>query len=119
MLATIQYNSKKYQIDLTKPLDISIPMKASKENVNAWYIDEPKIAPVVMDGWTASVEKGASINFNTIEFNPHAHGTHTECVGHITEKVHSVNKALKQFFFFAEVVTVAPENFQEDKVLYV
>jgi len=42
MIATIQYNSKKHQIDLTKPLDISIPLKASKHNVNAWYLDEPK-----------------------------------------------------------------------------
>lgn len=117
MIATIQYNSRKFQIDLTKPMDISIPIRAAKENVNAWYIDEPKIAPVVLDGWTASVEKGASINFNNIEFNPHAHGTHTECVGHITEKVHSINKNLKQFFFLAEVITVAPENYLKDKVI--
>ena len=117
MLATIQYNSRKYQIDLSQPLDISIPLKASKQNVNAWYIDEPQINPVVLDGWTASVEKGASINFNNIQFNPHAHGTHTECVGHITEKVHSINKTLSQFFFLAEVITVAPENYLEDKVI--
>ncbi len=117
MLATIQYNSKKYQIDLSKPIDISIPLHSSKSNVNAWYIDEPKITPVVLDGWTASVAEGASINFNSIEFNPHAHGTHTECVGHITEKVHSINKNLKQFFFLAEVITVAPENFDGDKII--
>ena len=46
MIATIQYNSKKLQIDLSKPLDISIPMRASKTNVNAWYLEEPKIEPV-------------------------------------------------------------------------
>jgi kynurenine formamidase len=117
MLATIQYNSRKYQIDFSKPLDISIPLRASKNNVNAWYIEEPEIGPVVLDGWTASVAKGASINFNSINFNPHAHGTHTECAGHITEKVHSINQTLKKFFFLAEVITVAPENFEEDKVI--
>ena len=117
MLATIQYNSSKYQIDLTKPLDISIPLRASKLNVNAWYIGEPKIEPVKVDDWIASVAEGASINFNTIEFNPHAHGTHTECVGHITDIVHSVNRNLKQFFFLAEVITVAPENYMDDSVI--
>jgi len=117
MTATIQYNSRKYIIDLTKPLDISMPLRASKKNVNAWYIDEPKIQPVILDGWTASVEEGASINFNNIAFNPHAHGTHTECVGHITEKVYSINRNLKQFFFFAEVITVAPENYLKDKIV--
>lgn len=117
MLATIQYNSKKLQIDLSKPLDISIPLIASKRNVNAWYLDAPKIEPVELEGWIASVKQGASVNFNNIQFNPHAHGTHTECVGHITKKVHSINKNLKQFFFFAEVITVAPEKLNDDFVI--
>ncbi len=117
MIATIQYNSKKLQIDLSKPLDISIPLKASKNNVNAWYLDEPKIEPVKDGEWTASVAEGADINFNNIWFNPHAHGTHTECVGHITKKVYSINQQLKQFFFLAEVITVAPEKKDDDFVI--
>ncbi len=117
MIATIQYNSKKLQIDLSKPLDISIPMRASKSNVNAWYLEEPKIEPVKFDDWTGSVSEGADVNFNNIMFNPHAHGTHTECVGHITKEVHSINKNLKQFFFLAEVITVAPEVIDGDFVI--
>ncbi len=117
MIATIQYNSKKLQIDLSKPLDISIPMRASKTNVNAWYLEEPKIEPVKSGDWIGSVERGADVNFNNIMFNPHAHGTHTECVGHITKEVHSINKNLKQFFFLAEVITVAPEVINDDFVI--
>lgn len=117
MLATIQYNSRKLKIDLSKPLDISMPLKASKSNVNAWYVDAPKIEPVKDGEWLASVKEGACVNFNNIQFNPHAHGTHTECVGHITEEVHSINKNLKQFFFLAEVITVAPEKLEDDKVI--
>ncbi|MBJ6367742.1 cyclase family protein [Snuella sedimenti] len=117
MLATIQYRSKKLQVDLSKPIDISIPMQASKKNVNAWYLDPPKIEPVKDGDWIASVKEGASINFNNIHFNPHAHGTHTECVGHITETLYSVNKELKQFFFLAEVITVAPEKLNDDFVI--
>ncbi|OUR94606.1 metal-dependent hydrolase [Flavobacteriales bacterium 34_180_T64] len=117
MIATIEINSKKVKIDLSKPLDISIPLKASKTNVNAWYLDQPRIEPVQLDSWKASVKEGAAVNFNDIYFNPHAHGTHTECVGHITEKFHSINKNLKQFFFFAEVVTVAPEKLGDDFVI--
>ncbi|WP_425076746.1 cyclase family protein [Psychroserpens sp. S379A] len=117
MLTTIQYNSRKLQIDLTKPLDISIPLHASKQNVNAWYVDEPKIEPVQLDGWTGSVAEGADVNFNSIQFNPHAHGTHTECVGHITKAFHSINQNLKQFFFLAEVVSVAAEQLGDDTVI--
>jgi len=117
MITTIETNSKKYKINLSKPLDISIPLKASKQNVNAWYLNEPIIEPVKVKNWIASVKEGASVNFNNIEFNPHAHGTHTECVGHITEEFYSINKSLKQFFFLAEVITVAPEKLNDDFVI--
>ena len=117
MKAIISYKSKKLHIDLSKPLDISIPLEASKSNVNAWYLGAPKIEPVKEGDWVGSVSKGASVNFNNVFFNPHAHGTHTECVGHITEKTHSINQNLKQFFFLAEVITVAPEKSHGDFVI--
>ena len=117
MIASIQYNSEIYQIDLSLPLDISIPLRASNSNVNAWYLDAPKMDPVKFGDWVGNVEAGADVNFNNIMFNPHAHGTHTECVGHITKKVHSINENLKQFFFFAEVVTIPPEKVKGDFVI--
>ena len=117
MLATIQYNSKKHQIDLSKPLDISMSLSDSNDNVNAWYLGKPKIKPAKVDGAVISVEKGAVVNFNNIKFNPHAHGTHTECVGHITKEFYSINQHLKQFFFFAELITVAPEKLGDDFVI--
>lgn len=117
MQATIQYNSRKLQIDLSQPLDISIPIKASKNNVNAWFLEAPKIEPITDNDWIGSVKAGACVNVNNISFNPHAHGTHTECVWHITEKFHSVNQNLKQFFFLAEVITVAPERLKGDKII--
>ena len=104
-------------IDLSKPLDISIPMKGTASNVNAWYVDHPKIAPHVDGDFIGKVSEGASTNFNNISFNPHAHVTHTESVGHITEDCHSVNKNLKRYFFTAEVVTIAPEKYQDDFVI--
>lgn len=117
MIATIQFKSKKRTIDLSQPLDLSIPITGKATNVNAWYLDPPKIEPEVIDGEIVSVANGAVVNFNTITFNPHSHGTHTETVGHISEKVYSINKQLKQFFFLAEVVTVAPEKLGEDYVI--
>jgi len=100
-----------YHIDLLKPLDISIPLRASRKNVNAWYIEEPKADKML------SVANGDPVNFNTWTFNPHAHGTHTESVGHITKEFYSINKCLKQFFFVAEVITVAPEKEEKDFVI--
>ena len=43
MKAVINVNSKTYAIFIDQPLDLSIPLRAEKTNVNAWYQDEPRI----------------------------------------------------------------------------
>ena len=117
MKATIKFKKKEYQINLAKPLDISMTLHGDASNVNAWYVDHPHIAPHTEGDFIGSVAKGASTNFNDIWFNPHAHGTHTECVGHITRDFASVNKSLHRFFFLAELITVAPGKRGEDFVI--
>ncbi|GAB1307916.1 cyclase family protein [Urechidicola sp. KH5] len=117
MKALIEYNSRKIEIDVSLPIDISIAIDPSKENINAWYIDDPKIRPEKFDHCEVTVVNGAVVNFNSIHFNPHSHITHTECVGHITEKVHSVNQNLKYYFHLAELVTVAPLFHNDDFII--
>ncbi len=117
MIVKLEINNNTKTIDLSKPLDISIPLTASNNNPIAWYLNEPKIKPVKEGDWVGKVSEGASVNFNNIQFNPHAHGTHTECIGHITSEFHSINKALKTFFFLAEIITVKPERRDDDFVI--
>jgi len=115
MLALID---NKYQIDLSKPIDISIPLTNTDKNPIAWYIEKPVIEPVVFGDWIGKVSEGkSSTNFNNIFFNPHGHGTHTECLGHITNDFYSINQSLKQFFFFAKLITVEPEKVGDDLVI--
>ncbi len=118
MIASISHDGKTFQVDLAKPIDISIPLSDSNENPIAWYIDKPKIDPVVFGDWIGKVSEGkSSTNFNNIFFNPHGHGTHTECLGHITRDFYSVNQSLKTFFFTTEIVSVTPESEAEDFVI--
>jgi len=117
MKATIQHNNTTYQVDFSNPIDISIPLTNTDANPIAWYIDKPVIEPVKMGDWVGKVSEGSSTNFNNIFFNPHGHGTHTECLGHITKEFYSINQALKQFFFLAEVVSITPEVDGEDLVI--
>ncbi|WP_299243316.1 cyclase family protein [uncultured Aquimarina sp.] len=117
MITNIHYKNVTYRVDLSESLDISIPLRATDENVNAWYIPAPKIEPVIDGDWIGKVSEGASTNFNNIYFNPHGHGTHTECIGHITNEFYSINQTLKQFFFTAELVTIHPEKQEDDFVI--
>lgn len=107
-----------YKIDLSKPLDISIPLTNDAQNPIAWYQNAPQIEPVTMGDWVGKVSEGkSSTNFNNIFFNPHAHGTHTECLGHITRDFYSINQCVKQFFFLAELISVEPKMIGEDLII--
>jgi len=118
MKTSIQHNHKTYEIDLSKPLDISLPIQNNEQNPIAWYLDKPEINPVVMGDFVGSVSSGkSSTNFNNILFNPHGHGTHTECLGHITKDFYSINQTLKQFFFITELISVEPQTFESDFII--
>ena len=46
MIASIRTDQKSYNVDLSKPLDLSIPLREGENNVNAFYIP-----PVKFDFW--------------------------------------------------------------------
>lgn len=118
MIANISHDGRNFTVDLSKPIDISIPLSDSDENPIAWHIEKPVIEPVRFGDWVGKVSEGkSSTNFNNIFFNPHGHGTHTECLGHITRDFYSVHQSLKIFFFTAEVVSVKPEMENGDLVI--
>lgn len=117
MIISFEIAGQTCRADLSKPLDISIPLRSGPQNVNAWYVDPPSIEPHREGDFVGSVSQGASTNFNDICFNPHAHGTHTECLGHITPEGESVNQALKTYFFPALLITIAPEKSGTDFVI--
>jgi len=117
MNTQITYKSKIFSIDLDKPLDISIPLRAGKENVNSFYIPPVRIEPFRIGSFVGSVNEGGSCNVNNIAFNPHGNGTHTECVGHISKEDYTINQCLKKFFFFARLISITPEKINGDQVI--
>lgn len=71
-------------------IDISLSYREGP--TRAWYIDGVQRNPVQLGDWIGSVEAGGSVNFIDIALNPHAHGTHTETLGHICSGEHPVNR---------------------------
>jgi len=102
------YLSKSEFIETSDAIDLSMPLQASTENVRAWYVDPPRMEIVRANGFIGSIQEGGSVNFRDVFFNPHGHGTHTECCGHITNEVYAVNDVLKEYFYRATLITVDP-----------
>ncbi|MEO1262512.1 MAG: cyclase family protein [Bacteroidota bacterium] len=117
MITTIHFNEQSYQADLTKPLDISIPLVDETEQTNCFYAPLFETSPVRAGDFVGSTAEGGPLNFLNLKLNPHGNGTHTECVGHIaqpadfdTDKkiVFTINQSLRRFHFFAKLATLYP-----------
>lgn len=105
----INKNNQQWVANLALPLDISIPLQADFEGVNCFYAPPAEYTPFRSGNFVGSVAAGASVNFFDVRLNPHGNGTHTECVGHISRHWEKINEVLKQFHFFAKVITIFPQ----------
>jgi arylformamidase len=117
MTITFLNNNKTYQADLSKPIDISIPMKFEMvgddkpvENPNAWYCPAPEVQAQQFGDFKIAVSAGAAVNSFSVRFFPHGNGTHTEGVGHLfkTTGWHTINSALKNFHCLVRLISVYP-----------
>ena len=109
------YLDRDWFIDTTAFIDLSIGVSA--QGVRAWYLNSPRITPVMENGFVGSVAEGGAVNFRDIYFNPHGHGTHTESHGHISKEIFPVSACFDQFFFDAQLLTVMPLLIDGDRVI--
>ncbi|MEZ4846612.1 MAG: cyclase family protein [Bdellovibrionota bacterium] len=93
------------QFDSTQGIDLSIPISFNTP-VRAFNTGAPSRKSYEVDSYIGSVERGGSSNCDVVEFIPHCHGTHTECIGHITHKKTNVRDALEENIFLAKLVTI-------------
>lgn len=116
----IKHLNKQYVCNTASPIDISIPMFSGARNPNAFGIQHPSFEPYQSGSFVASVAAGSPVNCENIFLNPHGNGTHTECVGHITQERIAINDSLKEFLFVARVVTATPTDnlVQADSVIH-
>lgn len=110
MIARIQLSATHtITVNLAHPINISIPLVHGANRAKAWYVNDIEISPVIANGFVGSVNLGGNVNFNNISFNPHGNGTHTECVGHISKQLYSINDVLTQTHCLAQLISLTPQ----------
>lgn len=118
MIISIQIDQQTYKIDSTKPLDISIPLKFNGDQPNAYGVEKAKSKPCEAGELVGDTRQGGSCNFEQYTFIPHCNGTHTECVGHITNERISIRDCLKDVFVPASLISVKPIKISETEETY-
>lgn len=108
MIIDLKLGTQAYRADLSKPIDISIPLRPGPETVNAFYAPRMKIVPIVAGDFVGDALEGGLVNTKIISVNPHGNGTHTECVGHISTEQFFLNDCLTTFMFPSRLITVIP-----------
>ncbi len=118
MILTIQINNRAYQIESENPLDISIPLDFKGAQPNAFGVEKATAKACESENLIGDTRRGGSCNFEQIKFIPHCNGTHTECVGHVTNERISIHDCLREAFVPATLISVEPENALETNETY-
>jgi len=117
MKTRIQIGVESFNIDLNTPIDISIPLIFNGTQPNAFGV-EPAVSKACEYGsLIGDTRRGGSVNFEQYTVIPHCNGTHTECVGHITDERISVRDCLKDVWIPSVLISVEPEPANDDLVI--
>lgn len=107
MKISLSHNDTTYSVDLSCGVDLSLAF-GLEGGPNAYHAPSVQMEPVRIGNWVGEVSQGGAVNYRNISFNPHGNGTHTECVGHIDEHIHSVNRSFKEFHCLAQLISIEP-----------
>jgi kynurenine formamidase len=89
--------------------DISIPLRFNEAQPTFFGASAASAEPITAGSFVGDVRHGGSCNCSVHTLAPHCNGTHTECVGHITQERLSVRDLAIRHFSAAVLITVTPE----------
>ena len=113
MRAKVELDYKKFCIDFSQGMDISIPLSFNSEQPNTYGVDIASSKPYQDGKFIGDTRQGGVCNFETYNFTPHCNGTHTECIGHITNERIDLLSSLKEEIIPSTVISVTPQNTKE------
>jgi len=116
MKVWIERNNLNYKVCINEPIDISIPLVFNGDQPNAYNAPKATASACESENLIGDTRRGGSCNFEEYKLIPHCNGTHTECIGHITDQRISVFDSLKDCFVPSLLISVEPENaFETDE----
>jgi len=109
MKAEVEIGNKKYNVDFSKGIDISIPLNFNGEQPNTYGVERASSKPFQDGQFIGDTRKGGPCNFETYSFTIHCNGKHTECIGHITDERIDILSSLNEEMFPAILISITPK----------
>jgi kynurenine formamidase len=117
LVSHIDIDNCHYTFDLSNGIDISIDFISDSDGPNCFYAPKFKTYPLVSGEFIGAIEDGSPVNFYNVHINPHGNGTHTECVGHISNEKVYINEVCPKGILPAQLMTVKPSTKGDDFVI--
>ncbi|MGH8495144.1 MAG: cyclase family protein [Gammaproteobacteria bacterium] len=95
-----------YRADISQPIDISIPLAFGGPQPNHFGAPPATAEPLEGGGFIGDTRRGGSCNAEAYRLVPHCNGTHTECVGHVTDDRISIRDTANSAFVAARLISV-------------
>jgi kynurenine formamidase len=115
----VEFAGRRWQV-ASHGHDISIPLRFNEAQPTFFGAAAASAQPVTAGSFVGDVRHGGSCNCSIHTLVPHCNGTHTECVGHITEERLSVRELAVRHLSAALLISVTPESSTDvpgDKVI--
>jgi len=94
VIAHLSLNDRDYSVDYSQGISVAIPLDPHGAQPS-FFVDQPASATPLKSGdYIGDVNAGGSCNAEVIRFVPHCHGTHTECIGHLSSERITVQQTI-------------------------
>jgi len=90
LIGHIEWHGFRLKVDFSQGRSIAIPLQPDGSQPLFFAPAKARAKPLQSGEYIGSVAKGGSCNAELLEFAPHCHGTHTECIAHLTRERGSV-----------------------------
>lgn len=107
LIAELDWRGQRLRVNFAAAVPIAIPLLPNGPQP-AFFAPAPMSAsPLQLDGFTGDVRRGGSCNVAVLDWAPHCHGTHTECIGHILAESVFVLDTIEQSPCLAKLISIA------------
>jgi kynurenine formamidase len=105
---TLEVAGRRYRALVRDGVDIAIPLDFAGPQPAHFGAAPARAEPIRSGAFIGDTRQGGSCNARVVTVNVHCNGTHTECVGHVTDESVAVADLLLEPLYLAALATVAP-----------
>lgn len=101
-------HGRRFRADVGDPVSLAIPLDFGGPQPSCFDAPRAESRAFRAGPFVGDTRAGGSCNCEILTLAPHCNGTHTECVGHLTEERVAVSECVPGGLTLARLVTVAP-----------